>query len=291
MEVNFVAEGHGTPVVLIHGLSASLHDWDALRPELVAAGYATYALDLLGHGDSPKPAVPAYEMDWLVDHFVNWLNGLKLEERPILVGHSLGGYVALEYARRFPDRLRGLVLVDPFYTNSQLPAALRMAYGHPAISSFFMAHTPGWLIRWAIDITSVMMGHSKGGLHALPEDVREQTALDYMRTAPATYAILRRELSLKPYLASIHVPTLVVWGERDRTLAPASFQDLVRWLPKAMGASRATGHVPHQAEAEWFNEQVLAFLESLGEPEEKGGTGDPAPAASAPVSPSARAGD
>ncbi len=264
MEVNYVAEGHGTPVVLIHGLAASLHDWDALTPDLVAAGYATYALDLLGHGDSPKPAVSAYEMDWMVDHFVGWLNGLNLKERPILVGHSLGGYVALEYARRFPDRLRGLVLVDPFYANSQLPAALRLAYAHPAISSFFMGHTPSWLIRWAIDVTSVMMGHSKGGLHALPADVREQTALDYMRTSPATYAILRVELDLKPYLASIQVPTLVVWGERDRTLAPASFRDLVRWLPQAMGASRATGHVPHQAEAKWFNEQVLAFLQSLG---------------------------
>ena len=251
------------PVVLIHGLAASLHDWDALVPQLARAGYATYALDLLGHGDSAKPAVPASQMDWLVDHFIDWLNGLRLEELPILIGHSLGGYVALEYARRFPDRTRGLVLADPFYSNSQLPVTLRLAYAHPEVSSFFMKHTPGWLVRWAIDIWSMMMGHGKGGLHALPEAVRAQTAVDYMRTAPASYAILQTKPDLTPYLKSIQVPTLVLWGDRDRTLSPASFTALVEGLARAKGASKGTGHVPHQAEAEWFNQQVLAFLQTL----------------------------
>lgn len=263
LDVNFVSEGHGTPVVLIHGLAASLHDWDSLMPDLVATGYSTYALDLLGHGDSPKPPDPAYQMAWLVDHFVAWINGLRLAEPPVLIGHSLGGYVALEYARRYPEHTRGLVLVDPFYSNSQLPGVLRFAYGHPRISSFVMAHTPVWFIRGVIDAMSLTMGHSKGGLHALPEPVRAQTAVDYRRTAPATYAILNAELNLTPYLPSITVPTLVLWGERDHTLTPASFQELVRQLPRATGKSAATGHVPHQATAEWFNRQVLSFLESL----------------------------
>jgi len=244
-------------------MSASLHDWDALIPRLVATGYATYAPDLLGHGDSPKPPIPAYQMDWLVDHFVAWLNGLELQEPAVLVGHSLGGYVALEYARRFPAHIRALVLVDPFYSNAQLPAVLRYAYAHPAISGFLLTQTPAWLVRWIIDVTSMLMGHRTGGLHALPPDVRAQTTLDYLRTSPAAYAILKADLNLTPHLGSIAVPALVVWGERDQTLAPASFADLVRQLPKAMGKSSRTGHVPHQADAEWFNEQVLAFLASL----------------------------
>ncbi len=263
-EANFVSQGRGAPVVLIHGLAASLHDWDAVVPGLVSAGYSTHAVDLLGHGDSPKPPAPGYQMTWLVDHFVGWLDGLNLSVPPVLIGHSLGGYVALEYARRFSERVRALVLVDPFYSNSQLPNVARLAYAHPAASSFFMERTPRWLIRSAIDIMSVMTGHGKGGLHALPRDVRAQTALDYIRTAPASYAVFQSELNLTPYLPSITMPTLVVWGERDRTLKAASFQELIRRLPNAAGKSRATGHVPHQAEAEWFTEQVLAFLENLG---------------------------
>ena len=262
-EVNFISQGHGAPVVMIHGLAASLHDWDSLIPRLASAGYAAYALDLLGHGDSPKPAEPMYRMDWLVDHFIQWMDELCLKEPAVLVGHSLGGYVALEYARQFPDRTRGLVLVDPFYSNDQLPMAARFAYGHPAISSFFTRSTPGWLVRWVIDLTSLLMGHRKGGLHALPEEVRAQTAADYLRTAPAAYGILKGDLDLTPYLSSIRVPTLVVWGERDRTLAPASFVELVRRLPQAVGRSSGTGHVPHQADVDWFNEEVLIFLRGL----------------------------
>ncbi len=263
LEVNFISQGEGAPVILIHGLAASLHDWDQLVPELVNSGYAIYALDLLGHGDSAKPPFASYEMDWLVDHFVGWLDSLGLTAPAVLVGHSLGGYVALEYARRFPERVRGLVLVDPFYTNEQLPWVLRTAYAHPGLSIFFMERTPAWLIRWVIDLTSLFMGHRKGGLHALPKEVRVQTALDYMRTAPAAYGILHAELDLTPHLPSITVPALVVWGDRDRTLTPASFVKLVKTLPNAVGKSSATGHVPHQVDAEWFAEQVLEFLRSL----------------------------
>ena len=55
-KVNYVQHGAGAPVILTHGLAASLHDWDDLLPELSASGYAGYALDLLGHGESEKPA-------------------------------------------------------------------------------------------------------------------------------------------------------------------------------------------------------------------------------------------
>ncbi len=271
LEANSISKGQGSPVVLIHGLAASLHDWDMLVPMLVEAGYATHALDLLGHGESAKPPNPAYEMAWLVDHFIGWVNGLKLSAPPVLIGHSLGGYLALEYARRFPDRVRALVLVDPFYSNSQLPAVTRLAYAHPTITSFVITRAPAWLIRLIIDATSLMIGHSKAGLHALPESVRAQSTLDYMRTAPATYAILKAELNLTPYLPAISVPTLVLWGEQDRTLSPASFEELVRKLPKATGSSRGTGHVLHQAEADWFNEQVLAFLTTLARDERASG--------------------
>ncbi len=262
-EVNFISRGQGSPVILIHGLAASLHDWDSLVPFLARNGYAAHALDLLGHGDSAKPPAPMYEMDWLLQHFVSWLDSLCLTEPAVLVGHSLGGYVALEYARRFPGRMRALVLVDPFYSNEQLPAALRLAYAHPAISSFFTRSTPEWLVRSVIDIASLFMSHRTGGMHGLSKEVRAQTAVDYLRTAPAAYGVLRTELDLTPYLASVGVPSLVVWGERDRTLNTASFADLVRRLPQGKGLSSMTGHVPHQADAEWFNEQVLNFLQSL----------------------------
>src|SRR5262245_34089234 len=87
---NFVRQGDGIPVILIHGIAASLHDWDDLIPKLTQNGYASYALDLLGHGESPKPDAHAYRADWLYEHFEHWMRSLQLVEPAIVIGHSLG---------------------------------------------------------------------------------------------------------------------------------------------------------------------------------------------------------
>ena len=92
---NYVQQGAGSPVILIHGIAASLHDWDDLIPALAGSGHACFAPDLLGHGDSPKPDSRSYHMEWLVGHFCNWMQSLRLTEPAVLIGHSLGGYIAL----------------------------------------------------------------------------------------------------------------------------------------------------------------------------------------------------
>jgi len=262
--VNFIHQGGGAPVVLIHGLAASLHDWDDLVPELAQHGYAAYALDLLGHGESAKPDSRAYEMDWVFDHLAAWIDSLGLDQPPVLVGHSLGGYLALDYARRFPARARGLVLVDPFYRLDQLPLLLRLSYRHPSINMTVVERTPEWLFRIIIDATSLSMGHSSGGAHNLPEHIRAQTALDYKRTAPGVYNLPNTSPDLTPYLAEIATPALVVWGTRDSTLAPASFKELVSALPNVVGTRLfVAGHVPHQSHTAEFNPLVLEFLKNL----------------------------
>jgi pimeloyl-ACP methyl ester carboxylesterase len=262
--VNFIHQGEGAPVILIHGLAASLHDWDDLVPELARHGYAAYALDLLGHGESAKPDSRAYDMDWVFDHLSAWIDSLGLDQPPVLIGHSLGGYLALDYARRFSARTRGLVLVDPFYRLGQLPALLRLSYRHPSINMTVVERTPEWLFRIIIDATSLSMGHSSGGAHNLPEHIRAQTALDYKRTAPGVYNLPNTSPDLTPYLAEITAPTLVVWGTRDSTLAPASFKELVSALPNVVGTKLfVAGHVPHQSHTAEFNPLVLEFLKNL----------------------------
>jgi pimeloyl-ACP methyl ester carboxylesterase len=261
--VNFVRQGTGNPVILIHGLAASLHDWDELIPELAAHGHGCYALDLLGHGESPKPVERAYRMDWLFEHFFHWVESLELHEPAIVIGHSLGGYVALEYARRFPAATRGLVLVDPFYSSSQLPLLLRAVYRRANLSGLVARQIPEWLVRFFVDLSSVAMGHGVGALHSLPEKARLQTVLDYKRTAPGVYHIPNAIEDLTPHLSEIRVPALVVWGERDQTLTPASFSRLVEQLPQAQGEVLPAWHVPHQTNAEAFNQIVMNFLKEI----------------------------
>lgn len=260
---NFVQQGSGSPVILIHGLAASLHDWDDLTPALAENGYASYALDLLGHGDSPKPDSRSYHVDWIFDHFSQWMDSLRLTEPAILIGHSLGGFIALEYARRFPARTGGLVLVSPFYSRSQLPLLLRRSYSSIGLRQIIVRRTPKWLFRIIVDITSVAMGHSSGALHSLPEHIRAQTALDYTRTAPGVYHIPNEISDSAKFLSDIISPTLVVWGDHDKTLAPDSFPKLVEMMPHTVGRSINAGHVPHQSDAEEFNRMVLEFLRGI----------------------------
>jgi pimeloyl-ACP methyl ester carboxylesterase len=260
---SYVQQGKGAPVILIHGLAASLHDWDDLMPELAAYGYSAYAVDLLGHGESPKPESRAYQVEWLLDHFAEWMRSLRLTEPAVVIGHSLGGYVALEYARRVSTWTRGLVLVNPFFTRSQLPFLLRNTYRHPRLSGWVVGRTPQWLFRFFVDMSSVAMGHSIGALHSLPEHIRTQTVIDYKRTAPGVYHIPNIIPDMDEFLPEINVPTLVVWGDRDLTLAPDSFPRLVKALPNARGEFFHAGHVPHQSNIKDFNQLVLQYLKEL----------------------------
>ena len=260
---SYIQQGRGSPVILIHGIASSYHNWDDLIPELVRRDFTCYALDLLGHGDSPKPASSAYQMEWMYQHFSGWVRSLHLTEPAILIGHSLGGYLALEYARRVPAWTRSLVLVDPLYSHSQLPSLLRRTYRRSHLSHFIIRRTPPWMFRFMVDMSSVAMGNGTGALHSLPERVRAQTALDFSRTSPGVYNIINTSRDLNGNVSSLSFPTLVVWGNKDQTLSPSSFPKLVNQMPRATGKILRAGHVPHQSNIEEFNQIVMKFLQNI----------------------------
>lgn len=261
--VNFIRQGTGAPVILIHGLAASLFDWNDLIPELTGAGYAAYALDLLGHGQSWKPEKPGdYTVGNVFAHFSSWIDSLQLNEPLILIGHSLGGNLAVEYALRHPQQVRALVLGDPFLSLEQLPFLLRLNYRRPLISTTLIERTPEWVFRRVIDLTSLSIRNG----YVLPRDVRMQTAADYKRANPGIFNILHTIKDLTPRLPSVSQPTLMLWGERDQTLAPAHFEKFLQKIPTSSGfAIPGAGHVPHQSHPDEFNRQVLKFLQTLDE--------------------------
>lgn len=105
--------GDGQPVVLLHGLASNARIWELVAPYLEREGFAVYAPDLRGHGLTDKPdgdyGFPTFSRD-----LAAWLEACNLEQ-PILVGHSWGAMVALDYAARLHSGLRSpsrLVLVD-----------------------------------------------------------------------------------------------------------------------------------------------------------------------------------
>lgn len=264
--VNYVKQGDGAPVILTHGLAASLHDWDDLLPALAQNGYAGYALDLFGHGESHKPADHhEYTFDAVFDHFAAWIDSLHLSEPMVLVGHSLGGGLSLQYALRHPERVRALVLVNPFYDIHQLPPILRLAFRRKLINTRLIDRTPYRFFRIMVDMTSFnyYIGHRES--HVLPEHIRYQTALDYKRASSGIYNIPRTLPHLTSDLPHIQQPTLLLWGKRDQTLAPVSFPHIRKLLPNVISFHTLPicGHVPHQCHPDKFNPHVLDFLKNL----------------------------
>ena len=265
-KVNYVQQGSGEPVILTHGLAASLHDWDDLLPELTNAGYAGYALDLLGHGESEKPVnVHDYSLEATFEHYSKWIDSLGRTEPLILIGHSLGGGLSMLYAQRYPERVRGLVLVNPFYEIRQLPPMMQKVFRYQLINTALIDRTPYRLFRFLVDMTSFSFYVGDRESHVLPEHIRYQTAWDYKRAASGIYNIPRTLHSMQLDFSTITQPTLLLYGARDQTILPSSFPMLKELLPNVRGAHvmPVCGHVPHQCHPETFNPYVMRFLAGL----------------------------
>jgi len=263
-KVNAVCMGQGLPVLLLHGLAASLHDWDPHLPALSAAGYRACALDLFGHGESAKPGMRDYHVEQALAHFAGWVDSLGLRQPAVLVGHSFGAYVALEHAIRHPGQVGGLVLTAPFVSVAQLPPMLRRAYLRTDVNAALIGRAPDWVLRLAIDISSLMMGRSGGSLHALPEPIRAQIALDYRRSAPGIYHMLGTMRDLAADLGRVTAPVLLIGGDHDQTLDPATFRQLAARLPNVAGTHYLhASHVVHQSHPGEVTALILEFLSKL----------------------------
>jgi pimeloyl-ACP methyl ester carboxylesterase len=108
--LRIVERGHGAPIVFVHGLGTSAATWDACAG-LLAVRFHTVAVDLLGHGRSPVPDDPA---EYTRDRALADLDDVvaDLDAPAVLVGHSLGGYLALAHAATRPGVARGIVVLN-----------------------------------------------------------------------------------------------------------------------------------------------------------------------------------
>ncbi|HEY1063744.1 MAG TPA: alpha/beta hydrolase [Candidatus Saccharimonadales bacterium] len=108
--------GKGTPVVLLHGIGRSGEVWQPLVKRLHGESFRLVAFDLLGFGDSPKPAWPSYDIDTHARVVIANIRRQRFGEPVLLVGHSLGALVALRVAYLRPDLVKHVILYEmPLY--------------------------------------------------------------------------------------------------------------------------------------------------------------------------------
>jgi len=244
------------PLVLLHGFGADKGEWTLTAP-LLSRMRRVVAPDLLGHGGTDKPSGPGvdYRIRLLADVAVEALEALHGLGRPVdLLGHSLGGGVALDIARRFPRLVRRLVLVDA----AGLPPREALA---PLAASLPFAPA-GWDDSRRLLATSVDSPWLSHPLVALAASVYKGRRRNRPHLLKLLAAIAAGEDALTPRdLSRIRCRTLVLWGDRDRIFPLATGRRLAAALPDArLEILPRCGHVPPTERPLAFVRRVEAFL-------------------------------
>jgi len=264
--------GDGSPpLVLVHGFGAHGHFWRRWLPHLVPT-HRTHVVDLLGFGRSEAPPDADYSPVGHARRLADLIRELGGED-PVLVGHSLGGGIALLTALLLQDessgvRPRGLVLVSAAAAVQRLPPFLTLARSP---LGNLLAHAPP--PRWAL----------RAGLRTVvadPSTIDDEMVEGYrgpLTSVAHRRAILRGARQLDPgdaldldeRLPSLNLPTLLIWGERDRVVPMEAGIRLSRRIPGAGFVSLpGVGHLPPEEAPLASVTPVLGFLDSLERPNE-----------------------
>jgi pimeloyl-ACP methyl ester carboxylesterase len=280
--VNYLDEGAGDQaVVFVHGFPFQASMWEPQIPVAVQAGRRAVAPDLPGFGRSAVPADrSAYSIERYADLVAGLVSDLDLG-RVVLVGLSMGGYIALGVARRHPEVLAGLVLADT-RADPDTPEGRQTRSDQQALVEMRGDVTPlvdGLLTRvlapggWGV---SPRQGRREPPTGAGPRRAEVGATLgDMMRSTAATGWIgaleaMKQRRDQTDLLPSIAVPTLVVVGESD-AIAPVDVAEaMAKAIPNAhLEVVPDAGHVANLENPEVFNRAFADFLTTLPPPESK----------------------
>lgn len=267
-----VAEGPATgpPLVLLHGVSRRWQDWVPLLPTL-AARFHIYALDFRGHGRSGR--APAYHVVDYVRDAVALVD--RIDEPPIVFGHSLGAMVALAASAERADRVRGLVLEDPPFET--LGPSIRNTPYRGMFAAFGQLAGAGRNVaELARELAEVDLSAPGKSQKLRMGDIRDATALRFLASClnqldPRTMTPLVEGDWLTGYdlpalLSRVRCPTLLLQGERSHgsMLADATAGEVAAAIADcSLVRVEGVGHLIHSLKTEETLRIVGGFLESI----------------------------
>jgi len=270
--VTYHRMGEGPPVLLIHGITSSSRTWKSIMPRL-AEKHTVIAPDLLGHGRSAKP-----QGDYSLGAYASGARDLLValdSPKVTVVGHSLGGGIAMQFCYQFPEHTARLALVDTGGIGPEVNPALRAASlaGAELVLPLLFSPTlhdaalkarnflSGFGLRGSADIEGVAEGFASlteaDARRAFLHTVRSVIDPSGQRVSAADRLYLTRE-----------IPSLIVWGDRDRII-PVSHAELAHEL---MPGSRleifpGAGHFPFNDDPDRFIEVLEDFIATTDEAE------------------------
>jgi pimeloyl-ACP methyl ester carboxylesterase len=249
--------GEGEPLVLIHGVGTSRVVWRRAIPYL-RDGREVIALDLPGFGGSP-PCGPGFELDRVAEQVA----GAAAEAAGggfDLLGHSLGGAVAITVATARPELVRRLLLCAPagFAPHSEPVARLGGALADPALRLRRAVGTPLAAIPLARRLA--LAGAVADGSRLSAADARTMLTASRGATRIGAAVSAAAVADLRAALESVRAPVGLLWGERDRIVPPRTIPEVGTYPLETIAAA---GHVPQFERPESFAMAVERLIERL----------------------------
>ncbi len=276
MDVAAVGQTRGV-VLMFHGKNFASDYWAPVIAGLTQAGYRVIAPDQIGFGKSSKPDV-TYGFDELASTTQQLLFSLGIKKVSV-VANSMGGMVAVRFARLYPQAVSKLVLENPLgledYSKDIPPQIndtllkLEMAQTEQSYRKFLNSYFPTWKPEYEKYVE--LYARVKNG----PDYAR------YSLASVLTYQMIAAQPTVQD-LAKLTMPTLLVIGQKDRTVfgrrfappeavkALGNFPELGKQAARTIPQARLvtidqSGHVPHVEVPDFFNQTVIEFLRS-GQP-------------------------
>jgi len=244
--IRYFEAGQGPAVILLHGLGSVKEIWLAnLGP--LSAQYHVYAIDQVGFGHSDKPLLD-YRIGTWVDFLQSFMQSQNIAKATV-VGNSLGGWIALDFTVQHPEMVDKLVLVDA--------AGLTWAGSASAVEL-----NPSSISETRTLLEGVFFDKTR-----LTYQFVESVFENHMRNNDG-YTIQRTLAGFAqgaPFedqkLASIHTPTLVIWGRQDQLINVDRAEKFHTGIPGSkLVIFDQCGHVPQIEKSEQFNQALLDFL-------------------------------
>jgi pimeloyl-ACP methyl ester carboxylesterase len=265
--VTYRTAGHGPVLLLLHGIANSSQTWEHVAP-LLSERFTLIAPDLLGHGESATPRGD-YSLGAHATGVRDLLTALG-HERVTVIGHSLGGGIAMQFAYQFPERCERLVLVSSGGLGREVHLLLRAAalpgadYVLPVITSsqlLWLGRGLGGVLRRARLAPDGDVDLLARGFASLDNAGSRQA---FLHTVRAVIDPGGQRVSANSRLAlAALIPCLIVWGERDSVIPVAHGVAANEAMPGSrLEVFAGAGHMPHDADPEQFAAILTDFCDS-----------------------------
>lgn len=249
-------------LLLIHGFPLSSQMWEPQLEDL-ADFVRVVAPDLRGHGGSDSVPGP-YSITLLADDCADLLGHLNVATPFVVCGLSMGGYIALEFYRRYPEQVAGLILAS---TRAGADSSEGKAGRDKAAE---LAKTEGATAVSAGMLPKMLAKQNFESDEELVEYVREIMDTASLNGVVGALAAMRDRVDSTPMLSDIDVPVLIIHGADDQLIPVSEAEAMHKAIPNSnLVIVPGAGHLPNLEQTDFFNDAVIDFLEELFEEEEE----------------------